>query len=267
MSILPMSTTTHREDGQGKTTEAPPLDWVIVGGGIHGVHLAVRLIGEAGIAAQRIRIVDPGPTLLYAWQRCSANTGMQYLRSPAVHHLDINPWSLLRYAGVTNCRQKAEDGLFAPPYNRPSVSLFARHCAQVVSRYGLAGLHVRDSAADISLSDGGVRVTLGRGGSLNAERVLLAMGTATHLRLPGWASALVTAGVQVRHIFEPAFHLEPDEWPARVAVIGGGISAAQAAMRLVDGSRAVHLIARHALRKHQFDSDPGWIGPDRKSVV
>jgi len=33
------------------------LDWLIVGGGIHGVHIATRLIADAGVAADRLRIV------------------------------------------------------------------------------------------------------------------------------------------------------------------------------------------------------------------
>ena len=34
-------------------------DWLIVGGGIHGVHIAARLLGEAGVEPDRLRIVDP----------------------------------------------------------------------------------------------------------------------------------------------------------------------------------------------------------------
>ena len=44
-------------------------------------------------------------------------------------------------------------------------------------------------------------------------------------------------------------------------MVGGGISAAQVALRLVGEGQEVHLISRHPLRKHQFDSDPGWLGP------
>ena len=237
------------------------LDWVIIGGGIHGVHLAVRLLGEGGVAPERLRIIDPGPTLLHSWQRCSANTGMRYLRSPAVHHLDIDPWSLLRFAGAKGKRKKAARGLFAPPYDRPSVALFARHCADVVSRYELEALHIQDTVTDISLSCDGVRLQSGSGSEHVAGRVLLAMGTAAHAHWPVWASMLLACGVRIHHIFDPGFTLEPADWPERVAIIGGGISGAQAALRLANGTREVHLISRHGFRKHQFDSDPGWVGP------
>lgn len=237
------------------------LDWVIVGGGIHGVHLAVRLIGEAGVAPGRLRIVDPGPTLLHSWRRCSSNTGMRHLRSPAVHHLDLDPWSLLRFAGVRGRRRRAARGLLAPPYDRPSVDLFADHCDDVISRYGLADLHVRGTATEVTLSCDGVGVDLSGGGLLHAHRVLLAMGAAGQPRWPAWASALQRAGAHVHHVFEPGFVLEPEAWPDRVVVIGGGITGAQVALRLARGGRGVHLIGRHDLRKHQFDSDPGWVGP------
>lgn len=241
-------------------TASEALDWVIIGGGIHGVHLAVRLISEADVDPKRLRIIDPGPGLLDSWQRCTSNTGMRYLRSPAVHNLDVSPWSLLRYAGAMGSRKRAARGMFAAPNDRLSVALFAEHCAEVVSRYDLAALHVQDSATDISLSCGSVSVQLGRGGNLTAGRVLLALGSAAQPRWPVWASTLMAYGVRIHHIFEPGFSLEPDAWPDRIAVIGGGTSAAQAAMRLAGGSREVHLITRHNLRKHNFDSDPGWMG-------
>ena len=40
-------------------TQPVELDWLIVGGGIHGVHLAVKLLAEGGVSASRLRIVDP----------------------------------------------------------------------------------------------------------------------------------------------------------------------------------------------------------------
>jgi len=36
---------------------------------------------------------------------------------------------------------------------------------------------------------------------------------------------------------------------------------AQVALRLADRGRQVQVVARHEPREHQFDSDPGWVGP------
>ena len=44
-------------------------------------------------------------------------------------------------------------------------------------------------------------------------------------------------------------------------VAGGGISAGQVSLRLAQEGHHVHLVSRHDLRQHQFDSDPGWLGP------
>ena len=49
--------------------------------------------------------------------------------------------------------------------------------------------------------------------------------------------------------------------PETVVVVGGGISAGQVALRLLGDGHQVHLVSRHAFREHQFDSDPGWLGP------
>ncbi|MEM7585021.1 MAG: FAD/NAD(P)-binding protein, partial [Acidobacteriota bacterium] len=110
------------------------LDWLIIGGGIHGVHIAARLLGEAGISPNRLRIVDPEDRLLARWRSCTATTGMRYLRSPSVHHLDLKPWSLERFAGRRKSRGRE---LFASPFYRPALTLFNEHCDQVVQTFGL----------------------------------------------------------------------------------------------------------------------------------
>jgi cation diffusion facilitator CzcD-associated flavoprotein CzcO len=237
------------------------LDWLVIGGGIHGVHLAARLIGEARVPPERLRIVDPGSALLDTWRRCVANTGMQHLRSPGVHHLDLEPFSLLRFGGAMGRGRKAERGSFAAPYDRPSVRVFDAHCDEVIARYDLDALHVRDVATDLQLGCDGVTVGLREFGSLQARRVLLALGASHQPRWPVWARAARAAGARVHHVFEPGFRLDPDALPDRIAVVGGGITAAQVALRLVRPGRRVHILSRHALRQHQFDSDPGWVGP------
>lgn len=230
------------------------LDWLIIGGGLHGVHIAVRLLGEAEVPPERVRIVDPGASLLERWRSCTATTGMTYLRSPAVHHLDINPMSLNNFAGK---RKHRDPSLFAPPYDRPALDLFNSHCDQVVETYGLATLHLEARALHCTPGPEGVTVALSNGLEVDARRVVLAIGASDQPEWPDWAPR---DHPRVEHIFAPGF----GEWPAPsecVAVIGGGLSAAQVALRLLRDDRPVHLISSHALREHHFDSDPGWLGP------
>ena len=233
----------------------PALDWLVIGGGLHGVHVAARLIAEGGVAADRLRLLDPAPALLERWRSCTAVTGMRHLRSPSVHHLDLHPFALQRFAGE---RKYRASGLFAAPYERPSLELFNAHCDEVIDRFGLGALHLRDRAAEILPGPGGVRVTTAGGAALEAARVVLALGASEQPSWPAWAPRGLA---QVQHIFT----LGPGGWPAApgeaVAVVGGGISAVQVALRLRAEGQAVHLICRHELREHQFDSDPGWLGP------
>lgn len=234
------------------------LDWVIVGGGPHGVHQAIRLIGQAGVDPAKIRIVDPGPRLMDTWHRCTANTGMTHLRSPSVHHLDLDPYSLKQFAKTPTGRQVAGKP-FVRPYSRPSLALFKAHCAMVVERYGLHDLHRRARVSSIALDGDGVVLTLEDGQQLQSHRVVLAVGASEQPRRTRWSDGLPAGSVQ--HIFEAGFELEPSSWPERVVVVGAGITGAQAAVRLADAGKRVTIVSRHDLRKHQFDSDPGWVGP------
>ena len=230
------------------------VDWVIIGGGIHGVHLAARLIDEAGVAPEDIRIVDEHSRLLERWRTCTSTTGMTHLRSPAVHHLDPNPWSLLEFAGKKKSRKP---GLFAPPYNRPSLELFNAHCDRLIERLGLEDVHIQARAIRCAVECDSVQVELSNGEKLVTRQVVLAMGNSEQTDSPEW---LPEEDSRVQHIFEPHPNREKREGET-YAVVGGGISACQVALRLLQEGHRVHLVSRHALREHQFDSDPGWLGP------
>ena len=230
------------------------LDWLIIGGGIHGVHLAARLLGEAGVEAHTIRIVDPGEQLLERWRHCTETTGMTHLRSPSVHHLDLNPWSLQLRAGQ---RSDRDPSLFAAPNDRPALGFFNDHCDEVIEIFGLADLHVRARAVACSIVGDRVHVELSSGEQITSQKVVLALGSSDQPEWPSWAPRNQAL---IHHVFSKGF----DGWPQgieSVAVVGGGISAAQVALRLLDEGHQVHLVSRHALREHQFDSDKGWLGP------
>jgi len=229
------------------------LDWLVIGGGIHGVHIAARLLGDAGVSSDRLRIVDPGERLLDRWRDCTTTTGMNHLRSPSVHHLDLEHQSLQRFAGK---RKSRSPGLFALPFERPSLSLFNAHCEEVERTFGLADLHIKDRAMNCSVECDGVTVELTSGHELKAHNIVLALGASDQTEWPEWAPR---DDARVQHVFEPGF----DDWPSSretVVVVGGGISAGQIALRLQTEGHEVHLVSRHPLRQHQFDSDTGWLG-------
>ncbi len=229
------------------------LEWLIIGGGIHGVHIAARLLGDAGVSSDCLRIVDPGERLLDRWRNCTTTTGMNHLRSPSVHHLDLEHQSLQRFAGK---RKSRKPGLFALPFERPSLSLFNAHCEEVERTFGLADLHIKDRAMNCSVDCDGVTVEITNGRELQAHNIVLALGASEQTEWPEWAPR---NDPRVQHVFEPGF----DHWPSSretVVVVGGGISAGQIALRLQTEGHDVHLVSRHPLRQHQFDSDTGWLG-------
>ena len=230
------------------------LDWLIIGGGIHGVHIAARLIEDADVAPEKLRIVDPNRSLLDRWRARTAATGMTHLRSPAVHNLDVSPWALMDFA--ENHKHHTQD-LFAPPYNRPSLQLFNQHCNELIEDLELEKIHIRARAVSCKATCSGVEVSLCNGTELSTANIVLALGSSEQPLWPKWAPA---GDPRVSHIFEsPSIELPTNE--KSVLVVGGGISAGQVALRLMKEGRQVHLVARHKLREHQFDSDPGWLGP------
>ena len=216
--------------------------------------MAARLIGEAGVAPKRLRIVDPGDRLLERWRICAATVGMSRLRSPSVHHLDLNPRSLSYFA---TRRRRRESKPFAGAYDRPSLALFNAHSDHVLKTFGLPDLHIQDRATAGSVDCDGVEIALSGGRKIEARNVVLAVGGGEQPEWPDWVSRNLRG---VHHVFDPGF----DGWPSKtetVAVIGGGISAAQTALRLKSEGHRVHMVSRHALREHRFDSAPGWLGP------
>jgi len=229
------------------------IDWLIIGGGIHGVHIAARLIGDARVPPDRIRIVDPGERLLDRWRSCTSATGMTHLRSPSVHHLGLDHGALRRFARK---RRSRHSGLFALPFERPSLDLFNAHCDQVERTYGLAELQIRDRAVRCTVESDRVEVRLEGGSTLEARNLVLALGSSEEPEWPDWAPR---DDPRVHHVFEPGFKVPPAE-PETVTVVGGGISAGHMALRLLKEGHRVSMVSRHALRHHQFDSDPGWLG-------
>ena len=82
------------------------------------------------------------------------------------------------------------------------------------------------------------------------------MGAGEQPEWPEWAPR---DHDRIHHVFERFRRLAV--FGQSVVVIGGGISAVQVALRLMEKGHRVHIVSRHALRRHQFDSDPGWLGP------
>jgi thioredoxin reductase len=234
------------------------LDWLIVGGGIHGTHLSLVLTSVAGVPRDRVRVLDPHEAPLARWLECTENVGMSHLRSPYVHQIDSHPFSLRQFSRTAAGR---EAGALAGFYRRPALALFNAHARQVVADHGLDALRVHGRALRVEACPGGYRVET-ETGALETRRLLLAMGIGEQLYWPPWAAALRAAGAPVDHVFSPGWRRAALPPWTHAVVVGGGISAVQTALALSAAAPGtVTLLPRHPMRVVQFDSAPGWIGP------
>ena len=114
-----------------KTLAHRNIPITIIGGGIHGVSIALRLLREVPTTANRLAIVDRHPLPLTQWRRKTERQGMVFLRSPAVHHIMPDALGIVEYAE----RHNRTDEL-APPYAQPSTQLFWDFCTDTLSSVG-----------------------------------------------------------------------------------------------------------------------------------
>jgi hypothetical protein len=230
------------------------LDYLIIGGGIHGTHLSLYLTQRKGVPQDRLRVLDPYEAPLARWDATVANVGMDYLRSSHAHNLHYDPFSLVTFARTQQGERLAR---FTDPFGRPSVELFRAHNQHLIRRHQLDSLRIVGRAHGLARYDDGWRVETSSG-SLEARRVILAISLTEQPYWPDWTRELRLAGAPVYHIFDPAFKRESIADWTHATVIGGGITAAQTAMAMA-AQAPVTLLTRHPLRVHAFDSDPCWV--------
>ncbi len=236
--------------------EADGPTWSIIGGGPHGVHIAARLIGEAGVDPDDVRIVDPGSHLLTEWRRRARATGMEYLRSPSVHHVGVDPLALFHFRATSGAAGSTPR--FRAPYNRPALWLFESHCDAVIDHYGLDRLHIRDRVSRIDPTTERVHLQMQSGEALDCGHVVIAIGSGDRSR---WPDAVPRNDPRIRHVYGLGSMDEVLALGRRVVVVGGGLAAGHLCVSMIGDEHEIVLVSRHSLHERQFDTDPGWIGP------
>lgn len=235
--------TSQQRASQAGDPHSELLDWVIVGGGPHGVCAGRALVALGGM----LRIVEPSGELLSRWNARAAEVDMTSMRSPASDHLDDAPVSLHHFL---HRPEHADVATLAGVYRRPTLAAFQRHSQDVVDRHGLGQLVTRGRVDGIQ-PDGDHLLVEGEGVQLRSRRVLIATGSNT-ARVPAWAQRLRSEGAPVGHVFDGDAGWDHD-------LIGGGISAVQRALMVHRKSgKPVRIWTRSPIRVADFAFDKDW---------
>lgn len=234
------------------------LDWLIIGGGVQGTYLSHLLTRQLGVSRDAIRVLDPLPSALARWQQTSDNCGMQYLRSPAAHHIGIRTNELLDFARDNYSNWQAQ---FREPYLRPSLELWNAHAAWVVNENKLEALRLRGRALEITGQGFGYRVVT-EDGDIACRRLILAPGNSLALEYPTMTAESVRSAARILHVFDPQFKRIEIGSTEDVLIIGSGVTAVQLALALAQrSSGSIRILTDRLPTISWFDSDPGWNGP------
>jgi cation diffusion facilitator CzcD-associated flavoprotein CzcO len=218
---------------------------VIVGGGVHGTHVAQRLL-DAGVDRDRLSVVERTGELLGNFREKLRVARIGSLRSPYVHHFGTDPFSLERYAKSEGREDELLPTRRSP--RRPTVDLFLDHADHLIELRRLGGLVVEDEVTSVKYGDSAPLVVRTKTDKLKSRRVLLAVGNAGAPEPPDWAEGTG----RVRHVWEAG----EVENASNTYVVGGGATACSLAASLARETGDATLLTRHGLRKASVESDP-----------
>lgn len=227
---------------------------VVIGGGFSGVTAAVHLAARAGEPLE-LRVVEPrpvaGPGLAHGSphpdHRLNGPAGMHSIHPDAPQHFPA--WLEASGALAADPGAVADGGaVFArrSDFGRYMADEFARHARANPS--GSRIDHVRDAAVGLRGTAGGITVELAGGGTLEADRIVLALGWSA----PGVPAPLRGLAGERGWIGDPwaAGAIEAVPRDARVLLVGTGLTACDVWVALAaQGHRGpVVALSRRGLR-------------------
>ena len=241
----------------------------IIGGGIHGVSIAIRLLRDVPAAAKSLVIVDRHPQPFTQWRCKTERQGMEFLRSPAVHHITPDALGIVEYAERHNRTSE-----LALPYSQPSTQLFWNFCKSVLAESGLQTPSTKNSVyyqfdvAKLRWDKGAgrfpFRLISANGEGFRSRCVVLAIGADDCAYVPSefvqWQHRYPD---QVLHASEFTVGCEDKRGDKgnQIVIVGSGLTAGTLAKSLSERGHNVALIARKQLKTEQFDFPPVWLGP------
>lgn len=258
----------------------------IIGGGIHGMSIAIRLLREVPTAANRLAIVDRHPMPLTQWRRKTERQGMTFLRSPAVHHITPDPLGIVEYAERHNRTDE-----FAPPYEQPSTQLFWDFCVDTLSSVRAESpdppkeigfpssvgaespcplkhnIYHQFDVAKLRWDKGAgkfpFRLISTNNDGFRSSCVILAIGADDCAYVPPkftqWQRKYPKAVLHASQFTVGS--KDKQDRSGKIVIVGGGLTAGTLSKSLSERGHNVVLIARKALKTEQFDFPPIWLGP------
>ncbi|RKU15003.1 hypothetical protein C6503_14170 [Candidatus Poribacteria bacterium] len=244
-----------------KTLAHQNIPITIVGAGIHGVSIALRLLREVPTVARHLAILDRHPKPLTQWQRKTERQGMTFLRSPAVHHISPDALGIVEYAERHNRTSE-----LAPPYAQPSTQLFWDFCNAALTELTEHQVYYQFEVAKLRWDKGAgrfpFRLISTNNQGFRSRCVILAIGADDCVYVPSeftqWQRQFPD---RIIHASQFTVSSEFGTTPARIVIVGGGLTAGTLAKSLSEHGHRVTLIARKQLRVEQFDFPPVWLGP------
>lgn len=232
---------------------------VVIGGGVHGTHIAVQLLSRTDITEDEIRIIESRGKPLAGFEEKCEKCGMNELRSPFVHHIGVDPFGLRDFARSNDRTDElvpSETG-----GDRPTLALFLDHADRVVDRYDIDSLVVPARATDVCRATDrpGPLVVETTRGPLRTRECVLAVGHGGAHNQPAWSEAL-PEDAPVTHVWDEAFSPGTTE-NGDICVVGGGITAAQLTTTLARPERTIRMLSRSPLRVEQIEADQRWMHP------
>ena len=241
-----------------------------------GGHQVERALHSIGLhQKRRVCVIDPSSGWLQGWKSNFDTLRIQHLRSPALAHPDMfDPHALLAFA----CRRgRDRDELFESGcwdrkdllglgqtqvglWKLPSTKLFADFCDELVAE--LPHTFHRGKVVDIDDSrDGMYQISWNEPSSKKrytfARSVILATGITGHTVVPpDLEHCPKVVPWNAQNAFPSPALTEQNK--QRILVVGGGLTAVQAALRVAQDNHECVLCSRRPLQEKHFDIPVEW---------
>lgn len=245
-----------------KTLAHRNIPITIIGGGIHGCSIALRLLRDLPSAAQHIAIIDRHAFPLIQWRDKTERQGMMFLRSPAVHHISTDPLGIVEYAE----RHDRKNELI-PPYSQPSTELFWDYCNDALFDIRNHPIFYQFDVAKLRWDKGTgkypFRLISTDNVGFRSSCIVFAIGSDDSPYIPpefiDWNYKYPDKVIHASQ-FSVDCKLDVSDGE-NLVIVGGGLTAGTLAKSLSERGNQVILIARNALKTEQFDFSPIWLGP------